>query len=179
MAESLFDIFGDHLTRQTMKNVSRQPIANIENMGKTVSTGPIKPNEPLKKGDAKKSFLSNAGKALQSTPARKAFTPRAVNVGSLIYNDARAETKNKEWNTEELEFTKPSKKYDSYPRDLFGYLQVPEPPILRQFSPPTTPPPTIAQHNVEFDCSYEDEFFKDEFSNDSIPNEDLGLPDLY
>lgn len=26
---ALFDIFGDHLTRQTKKNVSRQPLTNI------------------------------------------------------------------------------------------------------------------------------------------------------
>lgn len=32
MAESLFDIFGDHITRQAIKNVSRQPLSNI---GKT------------------------------------------------------------------------------------------------------------------------------------------------
>ncbi|XP_059051699.1 uncharacterized protein LOC131846426 isoform X2 [Achroia grisella] len=169
MAESLFDIFGDHLTRQAMKNVSRQPLANIENMGKTVTTGPIKPNEPLKKGDIKpkKSFLSNAGKALQSSPTRRAFTPRAVNMGSLIYTDADTKTNENEWNSDELLFTKPSNKY------------VPEPPILKQFSPPSTPPPTTIQHSAEFDCSYEDEFFTDDFSNEGIPDEDLGLPDLY
>ncbi|KAM3958905.1 uncharacterized protein ACR2FA_007081 [Aphomia sociella] len=178
MAESVFNIFGDHLTRQAMKNVSRQPLSNIENMGKTVSTGPIKPNEPLKKGDTKKSFLSNAGKAIQSTPARSVFTPRAVNVGSLIYTDADADSE-KELKGDEILFTRPTYKYDNYHRDLFDYLPVPEPQILKQFSPPNTPPPAIKQHNIEFDCSYVDEFFTDDFSNESIPDEDLGLPDLY
>lgn len=83
----------------------------LENMGKTVSSGPIKPNEPVKKGEIKKSFLSNTGKALQSTPMRKAFTPRAINVGSLIYSDADANIKDKGFNFDEIEFTKPKYKY--------------------------------------------------------------------
>ncbi|KOB71133.1 Protein Nav2 [Operophtera brumata] len=110
MAESLFDIFGDHHTLQVVKNVTRQPLPNIENMGKMVSAGPIKPNEPTKKaGDSKnkKSFLSNAGKVLQSTPVRKAFTPRAANVASLIYSDES----DKDFKMEEIEFTKPTYKY--------------------------------------------------------------------
>ncbi|XP_053615208.1 uncharacterized protein LOC128678018 isoform X2 [Plodia interpunctella] len=117
MADSLFNIFGDHLTRQAMKNVSRQPLHNIENMGKTVSSGPVKPNEPLKKGEVKKSFLNNAGKALQlqglqnNTPVRKPFTPRAVNVGSMIYNDS--EHDDKSFSMDDLRFTKPTYKYVS------------------------------------------------------------------
>lgn len=80
-------------------------------MGKSVSMGPIKPNEPLKKGaEPKKSFLCNTGKALQSTPMRQAFTPRPVNVGALIYNDADAES-DEAINFEEIEFTRPAYKY--------------------------------------------------------------------
>lgn len=78
-------------------------------MGKTISTGPIKPNEPVKKmGDTKKSFLSNTGKALQSTPARKMFSPKAVNVGSMIYTEEAGDKSSK---FEDIEFTKPSFKY--------------------------------------------------------------------
>lgn len=29
MADSLYNIFGDHMMRQTMKNVTRQPLSNI------------------------------------------------------------------------------------------------------------------------------------------------------
>ncbi|KAJ0172056.1 hypothetical protein K1T71_012029 [Dendrolimus kikuchii] len=178
MAESLFDIFGEHLKKSAM-NVARQPINNIENMGKTVSSVPIKPNEPMKKGsEPKKSFLSNTGKALQSTPVRKAFTPRAVNVGSLIYTDNVDSNKNVTF--EEMEFTKPTYKYDNYHTDLFDYLPVPEPEIVKQLSPPNTPPPIIKRYSMEFDCSYQDEFFTDDFSNDSVPLEDdLGLPEIY
>lgn len=77
-------------------------------MGKAVLTGPIKPSEPMKKSESKKSFLSNTGKALQSTP-RQVFTPRAVNVGALIYSDPDADDKT--INVEEFEFTKPTYKY--------------------------------------------------------------------
>lgn len=77
-------------------------------MGKMVSSGPTKPNEPMKKaGEPKKSFLSNTGKALQSTPARKVFTPRANNVASLIYSDDN----DNGFKMEEIEFTKPTYKY--------------------------------------------------------------------
>lgn len=74
-------------------------------MGKTVSSGPYKPNEPMKKGgEPKKSFLCNTGKALQqNTPGRKVFTPRAVNVATMIYSD-----ENEGFNMEEIEFTKPT-----------------------------------------------------------------------
>ncbi|XP_047537506.1 uncharacterized protein LOC125071344 [Vanessa atalanta] len=179
MAESLFDIFGDHITRQAVKNVSRQPLSNIENMGKTVSSGPIKPNEPLKKGENKKSFLSNTGKALQSTPLRKVFTPRTINVGSLIYNDADTNINDKSFSFAELEFTKPSYKYDNYHKDLLDFLPIPEPEIMNSVSPPNTPPPIIKNHSLEFDYSYQDEFFTDDFSNESIPDDDLGLPDIF
>lgn len=78
-------------------------------MGKTVSTGPVKPNEPMKKSEgSKKSFLSNTGKALKNTPVRNVFTPRAVNVGSMIYSD---ENKEKELSGEDVEFHKPTFKY--------------------------------------------------------------------
>lgn len=132
MAESLFEIFGDHHNRQVVKNVTRQPLSNIgkyscsrflsffvkknlshffsfaENMGKMVSAGPIKPNEPMKKaGKPKKSFLSNTGKALQGTPARKVFTPRAVNVASLIYSDDNDQGSR----MEQIEFTKPTYRF--------------------------------------------------------------------
>ncbi|XP_075984844.1 uncharacterized protein LOC142982302 [Anticarsia gemmatalis] len=177
MADSLFSIFGDHITRQAVKNVSRQPLSNIENMGKTVSSGPIKPNEPVKKSEMpKKSFLANTGKALRNTPVRNVFTPRAVNVGSMIYND---ETGEQGLCGEDVEFHRPCNKYDNYHRDLFDYLPVPEPEILKQFSPPTTPPPNTKRHSMDFNCSYQDEFFKDDFSVESIPDDDLGLPDLY
>lgn len=80
-------------------------------MGKAVLNAPLKPNEPMKKGETKKSFLSNTGKALQlqGTPARQVFTPRAVNVGALIYSDPDADVKGTRM--EELEFTKPTYKY--------------------------------------------------------------------
>ncbi|CAH2054064.1 unnamed protein product, partial [Iphiclides podalirius] len=180
MSESLFDIFGDHITRQAMKNVSRQPLSNIENMGKTVSTGPIKPNEPVKKiGETKKSFLSNNGKALQSTPARKVFTPKAVNVGALIYNDDDEKVE-RGCKFEDMEFTKPSFKYDNYQRDLFDYLPLPEQEVVRDVSPPNTPPPEIRRHSFDLDCSYQDEFFTDDFSYGSIgDDDDLHLPALY
>ncbi|XP_072933145.1 uncharacterized protein [Epargyreus clarus] len=175
MAESLFDIFGDHLTRQAVRNVSRQPLCNIENMGKTVSSGPLKPNEPVKKGtEPKKSFLANSGKALQSTPARQVFTPRAVNVGPLIYSDDVA----KGYGKDELEFTKPTSKNDNFHKDLLDYLPMPELQILKASSP-KTPSPAVRRHSLDFNCSYEDEFFTDDFSNDSIPEDDLGLPDIY
>lgn len=177
MAESLFDIFGDHLTRQAVKNVSRQPLSNIENMGKTVSAGPVKPNEPVKKSEGpKKSFLSNTGKALKNTPVRNVFTPRAVNVGSMIYSD---ENNGNQLCGEDIEFHRPSYKYDNHQRDLFDYLPIPEPEVLKQFSPPNTPPPATKRHSSEFNCSYQDEFFKDDFSTGSIPDDDLDLPDLY
>ncbi|XP_053615206.1 uncharacterized protein LOC128678018 isoform X1 [Plodia interpunctella] len=183
MADSLFNIFGDHLTRQAMKNVSRQPLHNIENMGKTVSSGPVKPNEPLKKGEVKKSFLNNAGKALQlqglqnNTPVRKPFTPRAVNVGSMIYNDS--EHDDKSFSMDDLRFTKPTYKYDNYRQDLLDYLPIPEPEIRQELSPPNTPPPATKPFSMEFDNSYQDEFFTDDFSSGSLLDEDLGLPDLY
>lgn len=80
-----------------------------ENMGKTVSAGPIKPNEPVKKSEGpKKSFLSNTGKALRTTPARNVFTPRAVNVGSMIYSDDAGA---KGLCGEDVEFHKPSDRY--------------------------------------------------------------------
>ncbi|KAG6451305.1 uncharacterized protein LOC115444320 [Manduca sexta] len=177
MADSLFNIFGDHLTRHPMKNVSRQPLSNIENMGKTVLSGPYKPNEPVKKmGETKKSFLSNTGKALQSTPARQAFTPRAINIGSMIYSDENVEN---ECKIEELEFTKPTNKYDNYHKDLFDFLPLPETDVWKEDSPPNTPPPAQKKHSMDLDCSYQDEFFTDDFSNESIPEEDLGLPALY
>ncbi|CAG9568371.1 unnamed protein product [Danaus chrysippus] len=175
MGDSLFDIFGDHITRQVVKNVSRQPISNIENMGKTVSSGPIKPNEPLKKGDTKKSFLSNAGKALQSTPMKKVFTP--INVGPLIYSDEIAND-SKEFNFEELEFTKPAYRLDNYHRDIFDFPTIPT-SQRHEITPPNTPPPLIRKYSMEFDCSYQDEFFSDDFSNESIPDYDLGLPEIF
>ncbi|KAL0818735.1 hypothetical protein ABMA28_008066 [Loxostege sticticalis] len=179
MGDSLFDIFGDHLMRQGLKNVGRQPLSNNENMGKAVLNAPLKPNEPMKKGETKKSFLSNTGKALQlqGTPARQVFTPRAVNVGALIYSDPDADVKGTRM--EELEFTKPTYKYDNYHTDIHDYLGLPAPKLMPQFSPPNTPPPTLSRHSMELDNSYEDEFFTDDFSNESIQDEDLGLPDLY
>ncbi|XP_061725754.1 uncharacterized protein LOC133531509 [Cydia pomonella] len=179
----LFNIFGDSLTRQPTKNVARQPLFNIENMGKSVSTGPIKPNEPLKKGvEPKKTFLCNKGKALQSTPMRQALTPRAVNVGALIYNDADAKSDNAV-NFDELEFTRPVYKCDNYTKDWLDYLPLPEPELNRlSLSPPRTPAPNTRRASLEFDCSYQDEFFTDDFSNESIPDpndSDLGLPAIY
>lgn len=80
-------------------------------MGKIASTGPTKPNEPMKKiGETKKSFLSNTGKALQSTPVRKVFTPKAINVGALIYTDDDVKEE-RGCKFEDFEFTKPSFKY--------------------------------------------------------------------
>lgn len=80
-----------------------------ENMGKTVSSGPVKPNEPVKKSDGpKKSFLSNTGKALKNTPVRNVFTPRAANVVSMIYNDEKNDT---DLCGEDIEFHRPPYKY--------------------------------------------------------------------
>lgn len=76
-------------------------------MGKTVSQGPVKPNEPTKKtgklGEIKKSFLSNAGKAFQSTPARQVFSPKIVKASPMIYT----EEKDEGIDLEDIEFTKP------------------------------------------------------------------------
>ncbi|KAG7309443.1 hypothetical protein JYU34_005412 [Plutella xylostella] len=181
MGDSLFDIFGDHITRQTVKNVSRQPLSNVENMGKTSSSGPYKPNEPAKpsqkKGEVKKSFLSNTGKAFQSTPLRQAFTARAVNVGSMIYSDA-GEQETQDINLEELEFTKPSYKLDNYHTDIFDYWAASLPPQLESPAP-RTPSPAGRRHSLEFNCSYQDEFFTDEFSNDAFPDSEDDLPPLY
>lgn len=80
-----------------------------ENLGK-MKSGPIKPNEPLKKTDVKKSFLSNKGMAFQSTPIRTPFKACSVNVGSLIYSDQRPKTEQTIDYTA-IEFTKPSSKY--------------------------------------------------------------------
>lgn len=85
-------------------------------MGKVASTGPVKPNEPVKKSELpKKSFLSNTGKGLKNTPVRNVFTPvrnvftpRGVNVGSMIYSD---ENNDKGLCGDDVEFTKPSYKY--------------------------------------------------------------------
>ncbi|XP_023953969.2 uncharacterized protein LOC112057692 [Bicyclus anynana] len=195
---ALFDIFGDQLTRQTKKHVSRQPLNDIENMGKSVklgptkanntenmgkmiNSGPIKPNEPVKSmkkgGEVKKSFLSNTGKALQSTP-RAVFTPKANNMLQFIYNDETDEVE-PGYSFEELEFTKPTYVNDNYHRDALDYLYMPEPQKTKCVSPPQTPPPNIRRHSMELDCSYNDEFFTDDFSNESIPVDDLGLPELY
>ncbi|CAH2233400.1 uncharacterized protein LOC120633863 [Pararge aegeria] len=178
---ALFDIFGDHLALQTKKHVSRQPLSNIENMGKMVTTGPIKPNEPAKSmkkgGEPKKSFLSNTGKALQSTP-RAAFTPKANNVLPFIYHD-ETNTLEKGYSVEDLEFTKPLYRNDNSHKDALDFLPMPELQKAKHVLPPNTPPPVIARHNMDFDCSYQDEFFTDDFSNESIPDDDLGLPELY
>ncbi|VVC88218.1 unnamed protein product [Leptidea sinapis] len=160
MSESIFDIFGD-LTRQTTRNTPRQPLFNTENIGKTVSSGPYKPNEPVKKNlESKKSFLCNTGKAFQSTPVRKVFTPGTVNVGSVIYNDEKDG-----YNLEDIEFTKPSYKYDNYNKDMFDFLLMPEVQVPCSASPPNTPPPAIKRPN--------------DISFDSIPEEELGLPDIF
>lgn len=42
------------------------------------------------------------GKALQSTPVKKVFTPKAVNLGTLIYSDDN-------YKIEDVEFTRPKK----------------------------------------------------------------------
>ncbi|KPJ01265.1 hypothetical protein RR46_01400 [Papilio xuthus] len=180
MAESLFDIFGDHITRQTSKNLLRQPFSNNENIGKTVSNGPYKPNEPVKKvGETKKSFLLNSGKAVQSTPVRKPLSPKAVNVGAMIYTDDNNES-GIDFSYEELEFTKPSYNYDNFHKDMFDYLPLPNVEVVHHISPPSTPPPNMRRYSMELDCSYQDEFFTDDFSCGSIPdNDDLGLPELY
>ncbi|CAH0731324.1 unnamed protein product, partial [Brenthis ino] len=179
MADSLFDIFGDHLTRQAVKNVTRQPFSNIENMGKTISATPLKPNEPVKKlAENKKTFLSNTGKTLQGTPMRKVFTPQAVNVGPLIYTDNDTKKNDKGFSFAELEFHKPTCVYDNYHRDLLDFMPISEPDIIKM-SPLKTPPPSHRNHSFEFDCSYQDDFFTDDFSIESLPDDDLGLPDLY
>ena len=86
-------------------------------MGKIASSGPVKPNEPLKKSEGpKKSFLSNTGKALKNTPVRNVFTPRAVNVVSMIYTD---ENSDKQLCGEDVEFHKPSYKYGKFEKTLF------------------------------------------------------------
>ncbi|CAH0685596.1 unnamed protein product [Chilo suppressalis] len=179
MANSLFDIFGDHIMRQGLKNLPRQPLANNENIGKVMTT-PAKPNEPLKKGETKKSFLSNTGKALQSTPMRQVFTPRPVNVGALIYNDTDAN--DNEINVEEFEFSKPTYKYDNFVSDMHDYLALPVTVIAQQVSPPSTPPPLVKHSlSMEYEDSYEDDFFRDDFSTmtECFQDNELGLPGLY
>ncbi|XP_041983029.1 uncharacterized protein LOC121736052 isoform X2 [Aricia agestis] len=176
MAEPLFNIFGDHFARQTTKSILRQPLTNIENLGKTVSSGPVKPNEPIKKiGELKKSFLSNTGKALQNTnnTPRQVFTPRAINVG-LIYNDRDDDGVS----MHELKFTKPKYNYDNYHTDALDYLPTFEPKLSPIKPPPTTPPPTRKAFDMEFDCSYEDDFFTDDFSCDSVPDFEIDIPDV-
>ncbi|XP_049871739.1 uncharacterized protein LOC126370746 isoform X2 [Pectinophora gossypiella] len=167
MTEWLFDIFGDRLAKESTRSLPRQPLSNNENIGKAISTGPIKPNEPLKKaGEPKKSFLSNAGRALRDiqTPGQKVYSPRSKNVESaakkiitseIIYSDELDDDAKKFY--EELEFTKPTYKYG------------PEPAVLTE-SPPRTPPPVTLNRSLEFDCSYEDEFFTDNFAKESGPS---------
>lgn len=48
---------------------------------------------------------------------------------------------------------------DNYHSDLFDYLVLPEPEVIEDVSPPSTPPPEIRQHSFDLDCSYQDEFF--------------------
>ncbi|KAJ2949485.1 hypothetical protein O0L34_g15406 [Tuta absoluta] len=187
MSESLFDIFGDRLSQNSSRNLPRQPISNNENIGKVVSTGPVKPNEPLKKaGEMKKSFLSNAGKALRDiqTPNQKVYSPVCRNVQSstkkvltsqLIYSDDLDDDAMKFY--EELEFTRPTYKYDH----LVDYLMGPEPMAAHSPTPPRTPSPVQVCRNMDLDCSYEDDFFKDDFPqyNDSNPISEDEFPDLF
>ncbi|CAK1545402.1 unnamed protein product [Leptosia nina] len=182
MGDSLFDIFGD-ATRLEVKNVSRLPLLSNENMGKTISSGPMKPNEPsqpVKKIDTnlKRSFLSNTGKALQSTPIHPTFTP-GVKVRSVIYSDdnnAEAE----ELSFAEIEFTRPTYRYDNNETDMFDYLPLPEVKVSVTLTPPKTPPPLLMNKpTINFDCSYDDDFYTDDFSIDSLPEVDLNLPDLF
>ncbi|KAL4705214.1 hypothetical protein ACJJTC_000212 [Scirpophaga incertulas] len=174
MTESYFNIFGDHHLKQT---IVRQPLSNNENIGKGV-TAPLKPNEPMKKGETKKSFLSNTGKALSNTPARQVFTPRAINVGALIYSDPDVEETF--LNREEFEFTKPKyNNHDNYDVDLHDYIDL---PMLNvdDVSPPNTPPPACnLTMSMDMDSSYNDDFFTDDFSNDFIEDDDLGLPEIF
>lgn len=97
----------------------------LENIGKaikSVSTGPVKPNEPVKKaGEIKKSFLLNTGTALRDlhTP-QKPLTPKSKNIEAsankmfcspYIYSDENENNENMEKYLEEMEFTRP--KYTS------------------------------------------------------------------
>lgn len=125
--------FGSHsLPTVRFYQISNQGILNnieliltpyffIENIGKTiksVSIGPLKPNEPVKKtGDIKKSFLSNKGTALRDlqTP-QKPLTPRSKNTemsakksfcSPFVYSDENENNENIQKNLEEMEFTRP------------------------------------------------------------------------
>lgn len=86
-------------------------------MCKTVSSGPVKPKElssmSLKKSElnTKRSFFSNKGKAVQSTPIRQTSTP-GVKVETLIYNDDAEQQEATDFI--DIEFTRPSYKYGNF-----------------------------------------------------------------
>lgn len=48
---------------------------------------------------------------------------------------------------------------DNYHTDIHDYLGLPVPEIVKQLSPPNTPPPALGRHTMELDDSYHDEFF--------------------
>lgn len=109
------------------------PIENIGKTVKSVSTGPVKPNEPVKKaGEIKKSFLSKKGTALRDiqTP-QKPLTPRSKNIEAsakkmfcspFIYNDENENNENIQKHLEEMEFTKPTYKCSKFGLYLFFYF---------------------------------------------------------
>ncbi|XP_047511313.1 uncharacterized protein LOC125053788 [Pieris napi] len=180
MGDSLFDIFGD-MSKSTIKTIARQPISSIENMGKTVSNGPLKPMEsnlPMKKGETniKRSFMSNKGKALQSTPIRQISTPGAK-VENMIYNDHDYMEEISSFM--DIQFTGFSNKYDNFHTDMLDYLPLPELKIPTIVTPPNTPPPAMSKPTMDLNFSYQDDFYTDDFSIDSLPDPELNLPDIF
>ncbi|XP_026326087.1 uncharacterized protein LOC113234810 [Hyposmocoma kahamanoa] len=194
MSEGLFSIFGDRFVTQAVQNVIRQPLSNNENIGKTVksvSTGPVKPNEPVKKaGEIKKSFLSKKGTALRDiqTP-QKPLTPRSKNIETsakkmfcspFIYSDENENNENIQKHLEEMEFTKHTYKCNNYHLDIMDFL-FEEPKVLEHSSPPNTPTPKASNHILERNDSFDDDFFEDDLADNGYPAlfEDDDLPELY
>ncbi|XP_022123041.2 uncharacterized protein LOC110998621 [Pieris rapae] len=180
MGDSLFDIFGD-VSKSTIKTIARQPISSIENRGKTVSNGPLKPMEsnlPMKKGETniKRSFMSNKGKALQSTPIRQMSTP-GVKVETLIYTDNADVEEISSFM--DIQFTAFSNRYDNFHTDMLDYLPLPELKIPTIVTPPNTPPPAMSKPTMDLNCSYQDDFYTDDTSIDSLPDLELNLPEIF
>lgn len=142
MAESVFEIFGNHVSKPKDNNygaVNKFKIGgNVENFEKVFPTGnnteSLKPQEvSLKKSEfgSKKSFLNNKGASFQVTPF-KSLTPRSVKRQPLlekaplkIYSDTgstpeKTPTVEKEIDyLTEIEFTKPRVIYNNYDKDIF------------------------------------------------------------
>lgn len=203
MAESVFEIFGNHVSKpkDSYGAVNKLKFGgNVENFEKVFSTGnntePLKPQEvSMKKSEfnSKKSFLNNKGASLQVTPL-KTLTPRSVKRQPLlekaplrIYSDTGATPEKinvveKEFDyLTEIEFTKPHVVYDNYDKDIFDddafNMDSDIDPFL--LSVPGTPPAKVDAAKMT-DYEYCDE----EFLTGGIMNEDIhvdcwGLPPMY